>query len=71
MGTDTNLVRATKTAVREAIAFLQTERSTACDVEITQLVDGTLGAHVMIRGTSSLVGDGHRTDVACCLVFVA
>ena len=48
MGTDTNLVRATKTAVREAIAFLQTERSTACDVEITQLVDGTLGAHVMI-----------------------
>jgi acetamidase/formamidase len=59
MGTDTSLVRATKTAVREAIAFLQAERglsrddaymlaSTACDVEVTQLVDGNVGAHVMI-----------------------
>jgi acetamidase/formamidase len=59
MGTDRELVRATKTAVREAIDFLSTERglsrddaymlaSTACDVEITQLVDGNVGVHVMI-----------------------
>jgi acetamidase/formamidase len=59
MGADRDLVRATKTAVREAIDFLSTERglsrddaymlaSTACDVEITQLVDGNVGVHVMI-----------------------
>ncbi len=59
MGTDSNLTIATKTAVREAIKLLgdvyKLPRedayqlvSTACDVRITQLVDGTMGAHVMI-----------------------
>ena len=59
MGTDSSLTIAAKTAVREAIALLvdvkQMTRedaymlvSTACDVRITQLVDGTMGVHVMI-----------------------
>jgi acetamidase/formamidase len=59
MGTDTSLVVATKTAVRQAIEFLMTEQglskddaymltSVACDVEITELVDGNVGVHVMI-----------------------
>jgi acetamidase/formamidase len=59
MGADSNLTVATKIAVREAIALLADVKrmsredaymlvSTACDVRITQLVDGTMGAHVMI-----------------------
>ena len=59
MGIDSNLVAATKQAVREAIDFLVTTKgltrddaymltSIACDVDITELVDGTLGVHVMI-----------------------
>lgn len=59
MGTDTSLTVATKTAVREAIALLVDVKhmsredaymlvSTGCDVRITQLVDGTMGVHVMI-----------------------
>ncbi len=59
MGMDKDLVIATKTAVREAISFLMTEKglskddaymltSVACDVDITQLVDGNVGVHVMI-----------------------
>jgi acetamidase/formamidase len=59
MGTDSDLTTATKIAVREAIALLgdvyHLSRedaymlvSTACDVRITQLVDGTMGVHVMI-----------------------
>jgi len=59
MGTNADLVIATKTAVREAIDFLTSEHglsrddaymlvSVACDVSITQLVDGNVGAHVMI-----------------------
>ena len=59
MGADTSLVQATKTAVRQAIDFLVTEKglskddaymltSVACDVEITELVDGNVGVHVMI-----------------------
>ena len=58
MGTDKDLVAATKIAVREAIQFLM-ERglsredaymlaSVSCDVSVTQLVDGNVGAHVMI-----------------------
>jgi acetamidase/formamidase len=58
MGTDKDLVAATKIAVREAIQFL-VERglsredaymltSVSCDVSVTQLVDGNVGAHVMI-----------------------
>jgi acetamidase/formamidase len=59
MGADSNLTKATKIAVNEAIGFLSTVKglsredaymlvSTACDVRITQLVDGTMGSHVMI-----------------------
>src|SRR5690242_14680396 len=59
MGTDTSLVQATKTAVRQAIDFLMTTQglshddaymltSVACDVDVTELVDGTVGVHVMI-----------------------
>ena len=59
MGADKDLVTATKIAVRQAIEFLQREKglsaddaymltSVACDVRITQLVDGNVGAHVMI-----------------------
>jgi acetamidase/formamidase len=59
MATDSSLVVATKTAVRQAIEFLVTVKglskddaymlaSVACDVDVTQLVDGTVGVHVMI-----------------------
>ena len=59
MGTDSNLTVATKTAVRQAIALLADVKrmtredaymlvSTGCDVHVTQLVDGTMGVHVMI-----------------------
>lgn len=59
MGTDSSLTIATKTAVREAISLLADVKkmsredaymlvSTGCDVRITQLVDGTMGVHVMI-----------------------
>ena len=59
MGTDTSLTVATKTAVRQAIDFLMTEKglskddaymltSVACDVDVTELVDGNVGVHVMI-----------------------
>ena len=59
MGIDSSLVVATKLAVRQAIDFLVTEKkmsrddaymlvSVSSDVDITELVDGTLGVHVMI-----------------------
>ena len=59
MGTDTSLVVATKTAVRQMVLFLmqtqgitQTQAyqaaSMAADLRITQLVDGNLGVHMMI-----------------------
>jgi acetamidase/formamidase len=59
MGIDSNLTTATKQAVRQAIDFLMKTKglsrddaymltSVACDVDVTQLVDGTLGVHVMI-----------------------
>jgi acetamidase/formamidase len=59
MGTDSALVKATKTAVREGIQLLVDIKkmsredayqllSVAGDVAITQLVDGTVGVHVMI-----------------------
>lgn len=71
MGTDRDLVQATRTAVRQAIDFLTTERglsrddaymlvSVACDVDITQLVDGTMGVHVMIPKTI-FAGMSHAT----------
>ena len=59
MGTDTSLVVATKTAVRQMVLFLmqtqgitQTQAyqaaSMAADLHITQLVDGNVGVHMMI-----------------------
>jgi acetamidase/formamidase len=59
MGTDSALVKATKTAVRQAIQLLVDTKglsredayqlvSVSSDVDITQLVDGTVGVHVMI-----------------------
>jgi acetamidase/formamidase len=59
MGTDSSLTIATKTAVREAINLLADVKkmtredaymlvSTGCDVRVTQLVDGTMGVHVML-----------------------
>jgi acetamidase/formamidase len=59
MGTDTSLVVATKTAIREMVKFLQETKgitqtqayqaaSMAADLHITQLVDGNVGVHMMI-----------------------
>lgn len=62
MGTDKDFVQAAKIAVREAVQYLMTARglskedaymlvSVSCDVAVTQLVDGNVGAHVMIPKT--------------------
>src|SRR3954470_4264028 len=59
MGTDTSLVVATKTAIREMVRFLQERTgitqvqayqaaSMAADLRITELVDGNVGVHMMI-----------------------
>ena len=59
MGADSNLTTAAKIAVREAVALVaevgRVSRedaymlvSTACDVRVTQLVDGAVGVHVMV-----------------------
>jgi len=59
MGTDTSLVVATKTAIKEMVTFLQQTKgitqtqayqaaSMAADLRITQLVDGNVGVHMMI-----------------------
>ena len=59
MGMDKDLAQATKIAVRQAIDFLMTVHglshddaymltSVSCDVDITELVDGNVGVHVMI-----------------------
>ncbi|MFL5608027.1 MAG: acetamidase/formamidase family protein [Gemmatimonadaceae bacterium] len=59
MGTDTSLVVATRTAVREMVKLLQEKKgitqtqayqaaSMAADLHITQLVDGNVGVHMMI-----------------------
>ena len=59
MGTDTSLVVATKTAIREMVKLLQENKSLseaqayqaasmAADLRITELVDGNVGVHMMI-----------------------
>jgi acetamidase/formamidase len=59
MGTDTSLVVATKTAIREMVKLLQEMKkltetqayqaaSMAADLRITELVDGNVGVHMMI-----------------------
>jgi len=62
MGMDPDLTRATRIAVQEAVDLVADRRgwskmeayrfvSIACDVRITQLVDGSVGVHVMIPKT--------------------
>ncbi|GAC1544033.1 MAG: acetamidase/formamidase family protein [Myxococcales bacterium] len=62
MGTDKDFVQAAKIAVREAIGLLMDARglsrddaymlvSVSCDLAVTQMVDGNVGAHVMIPKT--------------------
>jgi acetamidase/formamidase len=59
MGTDTSLVVATKTAIREMVKLLEQKKSLteaqayqaasmAADLRVTQLVDGNVGVHMMI-----------------------
>lgn len=71
MGMDKDLVQATKIAVRQAIDFLMTVQglshddaymltSVACDVDITELVDGNVGVHVMIPKSVFPRGAGER-----------
>jgi acetamidase/formamidase len=59
MGTDTSLVVATRTAIREMVKLLEEKKgltetqayqaaSMAADLRITELVDGNVGAHMMI-----------------------
>jgi acetamidase/formamidase len=59
MGFDHNLHQATRIAIREMIDFLVSEKhlsrdeaymltSVAGDVDITELVDGNVGVHVMM-----------------------
>jgi acetamidase/formamidase len=59
MGDDRDLNAATHIAVREMIGWLMTEKgmtqedaymlcSVAADVDITELVDGNVGVHVML-----------------------
>jgi acetamidase/formamidase len=65
MGMDQDLTKATQIAVQNAIDFVATKRgwskmeayrlvSVACDVRVTELVDGNVGVHVMIP--KSIVG---------------
>jgi acetamidase/formamidase len=62
MGMDKDLTKATQIAVQQAIDFVAAYRgwskmeayrlvSVACDVRITELVDGNVGVHVMIPKT--------------------
>lgn len=59
MGTDSSLVQATRTAIREMVKLIQEKKgitqtqayqaaSMAADAHITQLVDGNVGVHMMI-----------------------
>jgi acetamidase/formamidase len=59
MGFDPDLAKATEIAIREAVAFLMERTgitsgeaysvvSMACDLRITELVDGNVGVHVMV-----------------------
>jgi acetamidase/formamidase len=59
MGTDTSLVVATKTAIREMVKLLQEKKSLteaqayqaasmSADLHITELVDGNVGVHMTI-----------------------
>jgi acetamidase/formamidase len=71
MGMDKDLIQATKIAVRQAVDFLMTVQglshddaymltSVACDVDVTELVDGNVGVHVMIPKSIFARGAGAR-----------
>jgi acetamidase/formamidase len=71
MGMDKDLVQATKIAVRQAVDFLMTVQglshddaymltSISCDVDVTELVDGNVGVHVMIPKSIFPRGAGDR-----------
>ena len=62
MGFDPNLTKATEIAIRETVEFLQERTgltrgeaysvvSMACDLRITELVDGNVAVHVMVAKT--------------------
>jgi acetamidase/formamidase len=71
MGTDKDLGHATEIAVQNAIDFVAAHRgwskmeayrlvSVACDVRVTELVDGNVGVHVMIpKAIVGSAGLGH------------
>ena len=70
MGMDKDLTKATQIAVQQAIDLIAADRgwsrmeayrlvSVACDVRVTELVDGSVGVHVMIP-KSILAGREHR-----------
>lgn len=71
MGMDKDLTRATQIAVQQAIDFIAAYRgwskmeayrlvSVACDVRITELVDGNVGVHVMIpKAIVGVAGPAH------------
>ena len=67
MGTDEDLVKATRIAVQEMIDYLASTKnldrheayqlaSIAADVAITQLVDGKVGVHVKIPKSIFVAG---------------
>jgi acetamidase/formamidase len=71
MGMDKDLVQATKIAVRQAVDFFMTVQglshddaymltSVSCDVDVTELVDGNVGVHVMIPKSIFPRGAGDR-----------
>jgi acetamidase/formamidase len=74
MGMDKDLIQATKIAVRQAVDFLMTVQglshddaymltSVACDVDVTELVDGNVGVHVMIPKSIFARGAGARNMI--------
>jgi acetamidase/formamidase len=67
MGMDPDLTKATQIAVQEAVDLVAGYKgwskmeayrfvSVACDVHVTQLVDGSVGVHVMIP--KAILGPG-------------
>ena len=78
MGTDTSLVVATKTAIREMVKFLQEKKgltetqayqaaSMAADLRITELVDGNVGVHMVIAKSYLKSGNGNLRLPAGCV----
>jgi acetamidase/formamidase len=73
MGMDRDLRSAAKMAVRQAVDLLASQQglsrddaymlaSVACDVEVTQLVDGNVGVHVRIPKAIFTQAKAHRSS---------